>query len=237
MLVDQYGRPVVRCRCGNPLTRPTFVPTASCYGCPARYRPPEDVCNWWSRHTSFFSRTTPRTTTPTRTTTSSSSASRAGGPTSSATCPTRTRPGSRRIRVFPGCRSRPSPRPLHHDDAAHDRAEHRGPAVLPPRSQLEFERCVQGGYLGTDSNGNTTPAPTTPTERRRARPTPRRAPAHRRDGPAARVRPDRPATAMPRELDTLTERRLVVELQLEDRLPAAACATPRATFTLPGGSS
>lgn len=56
VLVDQYGRPVVRCRCGNPLTEPTFVPTATCYGCPPHYTPPEDICDWWSRHTSFFRR-------------------------------------------------------------------------------------------------------------------------------------------------------------------------------------
>jgi hypothetical protein len=40
VLVDDHGNPVVRCRCGNPLLKPVFIPTASCYGCPPRYQPP-----------------------------------------------------------------------------------------------------------------------------------------------------------------------------------------------------
>ena len=40
VLVDDYGNPVVRCRCGNPLLKPTFIPEAVCLGCPPRYQPP-----------------------------------------------------------------------------------------------------------------------------------------------------------------------------------------------------
>jgi hypothetical protein len=40
VLVDKYGRPVARCRCGNPLAAPIPQPTARCVGCPAHYRPP-----------------------------------------------------------------------------------------------------------------------------------------------------------------------------------------------------
>ena len=40
VLVDDYGNPVVRCRCGNPLLKPIFIATASCVGCPPRYTPP-----------------------------------------------------------------------------------------------------------------------------------------------------------------------------------------------------
>lgn len=40
VLVDDYGNPVVRCRCGNPLLKPVFIPTATCIGCPPRYQPP-----------------------------------------------------------------------------------------------------------------------------------------------------------------------------------------------------
>ena len=40
VLVDDYGNPVVRCRCGNPLLKPIFIPTAVCVGCPPRYTPP-----------------------------------------------------------------------------------------------------------------------------------------------------------------------------------------------------
>lgn len=40
VLVDKDGRPVARCRCGNPLLEPTFVKVAKCYGCPPHYEPP-----------------------------------------------------------------------------------------------------------------------------------------------------------------------------------------------------
>jgi hypothetical protein len=45
VLVDKYGRPVVRCRCGNPLLEPIFYPQAKCYDCPPRYKPPPP-CRW-----------------------------------------------------------------------------------------------------------------------------------------------------------------------------------------------
>ena len=41
VLVDQYGTPVVRCFCGNPLKPAVFVPTAKCNGCPPDYKPPK----------------------------------------------------------------------------------------------------------------------------------------------------------------------------------------------------
>jgi uncharacterized membrane protein YgcG len=40
VLVDDYGNPVARCRCGNPLLKPIFIPTAVCHACPPRYQPP-----------------------------------------------------------------------------------------------------------------------------------------------------------------------------------------------------
>ena len=40
VLVDEYGHPVARCRCGNPLTEPTYFKTGTCIGCPPRYTPP-----------------------------------------------------------------------------------------------------------------------------------------------------------------------------------------------------
>ena len=40
------------------------------------------------------------------------------------------------------------------------------------------------------------------------------------------MRPDRPAPTVPRELATVTERRLVVELELEDGLPAGRVHDP-----------
>lgn len=40
VLVDKDGVPVARCRCGNPLLEPVFIPEAKCYGCPPDYHPP-----------------------------------------------------------------------------------------------------------------------------------------------------------------------------------------------------
>lgn len=45
VLVDKYGRPVVRCKCGNPLLEPIYYPKATCKGCPPKYKPPKD-CYW-----------------------------------------------------------------------------------------------------------------------------------------------------------------------------------------------
>lgn len=44
VLVDETGKIVARCRCGNPLTEPIFIPEATCYGCPPDYTPPPP-CN------------------------------------------------------------------------------------------------------------------------------------------------------------------------------------------------
>lgn len=40
VLVDSSGRPVARCRCGNPLLEPVYIATARCLACPAGYTPP-----------------------------------------------------------------------------------------------------------------------------------------------------------------------------------------------------
>jgi hypothetical protein len=41
VLVDEYGVPVVRCYCGNPLGPAVHVPEAVCTGCPPDYKPPK----------------------------------------------------------------------------------------------------------------------------------------------------------------------------------------------------
>ena len=41
VLVDEYGVPVVRCYCGNPLAPAIHVPEARCAGCPPNYEPPQ----------------------------------------------------------------------------------------------------------------------------------------------------------------------------------------------------
>lgn len=45
VLVDKYGRPVVRCKCGNPLLDPVDYPKIRCKGCPPDYKPPK-WCKW-----------------------------------------------------------------------------------------------------------------------------------------------------------------------------------------------
>lgn len=45
VLVDKYGRPVVRCKCGNPLLEPIQYPKIRCKGCPPQYKPPPQ-CKW-----------------------------------------------------------------------------------------------------------------------------------------------------------------------------------------------
>lgn len=53
VLVDSSGRPVVRCRCGNPLAEPVFIAEATCLKCPANYTPPppcDDYSKCWRRY-------------------------------------------------------------------------------------------------------------------------------------------------------------------------------------------
>jgi hypothetical protein len=46
VLVDQTGKPVTRCRCGNPLSEPVKLSgTVKCIDCPPAYRPPPP-CNY-----------------------------------------------------------------------------------------------------------------------------------------------------------------------------------------------
>jgi uncharacterized protein DUF6777 len=52
VLVDRYGHPVARCRCGNPLTEPVFYKEATCIHCPPNYRPPT-YCKLWTRQTDY----------------------------------------------------------------------------------------------------------------------------------------------------------------------------------------
>lgn len=54
VLVDQYGRPVARCRCGNPLTEPTYYRQATCVDCPPHYSPPTyTYCRFWNSNTDY----------------------------------------------------------------------------------------------------------------------------------------------------------------------------------------
>jgi hypothetical protein len=52
VLVDRYGHPVARCRCGNPLTEPTYYKEARCIGCPPHYTPPT-YCKLWTSETDY----------------------------------------------------------------------------------------------------------------------------------------------------------------------------------------
>ena len=52
VLVDDQGRPVARCRCGNPLKEPIVQPTATCKGCPPNYKPPPQ-CKLYTKRISY----------------------------------------------------------------------------------------------------------------------------------------------------------------------------------------
>lgn len=52
VLADKYGRPVVRCRCGNPLKEPVLVKQATCRNCPANYHPPPP-CDFYGRRRNY----------------------------------------------------------------------------------------------------------------------------------------------------------------------------------------
>jgi hypothetical protein len=52
VLVDRYGHPVARCRCGNPLTEPTYFESAKCIHCPPHYTPPT-YCKLWTHETDY----------------------------------------------------------------------------------------------------------------------------------------------------------------------------------------
>jgi hypothetical protein len=52
VLVDEYGKPVARCRCGNPLAAPVEQKSARCVGCPANYKPPKQ-CSFYSREVDY----------------------------------------------------------------------------------------------------------------------------------------------------------------------------------------
>jgi uncharacterized protein DUF6777 len=49
VLVDEFGKPVARCRCGNPLLEPIYIKEAECIHCPPNYRPPPP-CKWYDFH-------------------------------------------------------------------------------------------------------------------------------------------------------------------------------------------
>jgi hypothetical protein len=49
VLVDKYGRPVARCRCGNPLREPAVIQKAICHSCPPAYKPPKQCRFYDSR--------------------------------------------------------------------------------------------------------------------------------------------------------------------------------------------
>jgi hypothetical protein len=46
VLVDSTGRPVVRCRCGNPLAEPIYIAEATCLKCPVDYVPPRPCSDY-----------------------------------------------------------------------------------------------------------------------------------------------------------------------------------------------
>ena len=55
VLVDKDGKPVARCRCGNPLLEPIFIETAKCIACPPSYKPPPP-CDYFDYDDSDYRR-------------------------------------------------------------------------------------------------------------------------------------------------------------------------------------
>ena len=55
VLVDKYGHPVARCRCGNPLTEPVYYETYTCKYCPPNYKPPTQ-CKLYGGDTDYDSK-------------------------------------------------------------------------------------------------------------------------------------------------------------------------------------
>ena len=52
VLVDKYGHPVARCRCGNPLKEPVYYKSYTCKYCPPNYTPPRQ-CKYWDGTTDY----------------------------------------------------------------------------------------------------------------------------------------------------------------------------------------
>jgi hypothetical protein len=111
VLVDKSGRPVARCRCGNPLLEPVYYPSARCIDCPASYQPPppcEPYVECWQRYPN---------PPPIRITVVQQPAPQAT-PAPAPVAPQQTAP--------PPTQTAPQDNTLH---------------CNPPRSQLEFEQC------------------------------------------------------------------------------------------------
>ncbi len=135
VLADKSGRPVARCRCGNPLLEPVYYPSARCLNCPANYRPPspcEPYGECWARypnpppiHITVVQRTTPPP---------------APAPTPTQTTPTQT-----------------TPTPTTPQNTG-------GLQCNPPRSQLEFEKCAERDAPPPETQTQTQPPPSTAPE-------------------------------------------------------------------------
>jgi hypothetical protein len=128
VLVDKDGKPVARCRCGNPLLEPTFIKEAKCYGCPPRYEPPPP-CDYYDFDDDAYRRYDDedfeRTYDP------SDYEGKCWEPNFSAP------PVAERKRPPPP----PGPEPTFEEPAPEQAAPDQGLNCDAPRSQEEFERC------------------------------------------------------------------------------------------------
>src|SRR5688500_8792049 len=130
VLVDEYGVPVVRCFCGNPLKPAVFTPQAKCTGCPPDYKPPPQC--------KFGRKTNYDETYYRREYYDNGDYDEVFTSTSSWRCyepypdpPTVTIADA--YRAPPEAAPEPEPEPLPEPD---------GLQCDPPRSQLEFEQCA-----------------------------------------------------------------------------------------------
>jgi hypothetical protein len=157
VLVDRYGRPVVRCYCGNPLGPAVYTPTTTtkCVDCPPHYRPPRQ-CQF-GRYDNydviFYRRTYYSNASYDETYIRLSRRGRYRNCYAAYPDP----PTVTIVDVFnappppqePVLDQAPPPATAPQDNSLH---------CNPPRSQLEFEKC--NGYGHDDDGGYSSPPPT-----------------------------------------------------------------------------
>jgi hypothetical protein len=160
VLVDDYGRPVVRCRCGNPLTQPVFLPQATCQGCPPHYSPPPEVCTYWQQHITYRRTWYPGDYYPNTTYDAVFIRRTRHGPFESCWAAYPEPPTVTIVDIFRAPPPAPVPAAAPAPSTPAPRAS--GRQCNPPRSQYEFEVCRDLGLLDQHMPEQHTPTYDTP---------------------------------------------------------------------------
>jgi hypothetical protein len=150
VLVDEDGKPVARCRCGNPLSEPVFIKSATCYGCPPHYRPPPP-CKYYDYDDYQYKHYT------------DSDYKRAYDPRDYRGKCYRPYPDPPRVRrrtpPYPAEPAQQEPLPEPAPVAPQTTPAEPQLNCEAPRSQLEFEQCRDRGQLPQQQQPQTTPQP------------------------------------------------------------------------------